>query len=322
MTRFLVTGSSGCIGAWTLRLLLDEGVDAIALDVTDDDHRLRLVLSDDELNALVKIQLDIRSLADVEDALARYEITHIVHLAALQVPFCAADPVRGAEVNVSGTTNLFEAARRTDGSVRGFAYASSAAVFGPPEMYPDGRVVDDSALSPATLYGVYKQANEGTARMYAADYGVGSIGLRPCIVYGPGRDQGMTSDPTKAIVAALAGRPAHIAFGGASTFQYTADTAACFIAAARAERHDGSVVNLGGPSETIAAFVESIETLVPEAAGTITYDPAPLALPSTYDGSGLDGLVGARSYRSIDAGIADSAEMFSRLLADGLVTTG
>ena len=51
---------------------------------------------------------------------------------------------------------------------------------------------------PPTLYGVYKQANEGQARNYWEEYGIRSVGLRPYIVYGPGRDQGLTSAPTTA----------------------------------------------------------------------------------------------------------------------------
>jgi len=73
----------------------------------------------------------------------------MVHLAALQVPFCRADPPRGAEVNVAGTVNLFEAARR-HGLSTSIAYASSAAVY-------DGAGV---TFTPANIYGVYKIANE------------------------------------------------------------------------------------------------------------------------------------------------------------------
>ena len=318
--RYLVTGSSGCIGAWAIRRLIDESASVVALDVSDDDHRLRLLLDTAELDALPRVRADIRVLSELEQVLAQHRISHVVHLAALQVPFCQADPVLGAEVNVVGTVNLLEAVRRSEGQVRGVSYASSVAVFGRTEMYEDGVATDDSPLAPLTLYGVYKQANEGTARLYAEDYGVGSIGLRPCIVYGPGRDQGMTSDPTRAIVAALAGRPSHIAFGGSSTFQHADDAAAAFISAARAERTDATVANLGGPSAEIASFVECIEKAVPEAAGTITHDHDPLALPSDYDGSGLDTLIGPVAYRSIADGVAGSVDQFRTLLADGLVS--
>jgi len=55
--RFLVTGAHGCIGAWVIRRLISEGADVVALDVSDDAHRLRMVLSESELAALVSPDL-------------------------------------------------------------------------------------------------------------------------------------------------------------------------------------------------------------------------------------------------------------------------
>ena len=82
---------------------------------------------------------------------------------------------------------------------------------------------------PGTLYGVYKRANEGTAHVYWADHGVASVGLRPHTVFGPGRDQGLTSAPTTAMLAAACGRPYRIPFGGTSQFQYAPDAARAFV---------------------------------------------------------------------------------------------
>src|SRR4029079_3184099 len=105
---------------------------------------------------------------------AAHGITRIVHLAALQVPLVAADPILGAEVNVTGTIRGREASRRST-TVRGVAYASSSAVFGSSGEW--GRA--------ETLYGVLKVCNEETARLYARDYGPPSVGLRPLRVLRP-----------------------------------------------------------------------------------------------------------------------------------------
>ena len=86
-------------------------------------------------------------------------------------------------------------------------YASSIAAYG-----PAGTLGGDD--QPSTLYGVHKRANESTALRYAEDYGVPSIGLRPHTVFGPARDQGLTSAPTVAMLAAAARVPNHIPFGG------------------------------------------------------------------------------------------------------------
>lgn len=182
--RFLVTGAMGCLGAWTVRLLLDEGADVLAFDLSRADHRLRLLLSDDELRNLPIVQGDITDGEGFRRVVEHEGITHIVHLAALQVPLCKADPVRGARVNVEETLNVFEVARARADQVQGLSYASSVAVFGPPDLYPGGVAGDESPPAPGTLYGAYKLANEGSARVYAAlrlpgQHGSGHVSMIP-----------------------------------------------------------------------------------------------------------------------------------------------
>ena len=136
---------------------------------------------------------DITELDALERVLDEHEITRVVHLAALQVPFVRANPPLGMRVNVAGTVNVFEAVSRRLDRIPGVAYASSTAVYSASDPSP---APEAGGTSPSTLYGVSKLADEGMARVYAADNGLPSIGLRPYVVYGPGRDQGMTSGPT------------------------------------------------------------------------------------------------------------------------------
>jgi len=199
----------------------------------------------------------------------------VVHLAAMLVPLAAADPPRGALVNVVGTVNVFEAVKRR--GLPGLAYASSAAVYD----RADGiSVVEDADGHPVTHYGVHKLANEGTARVYWQDGGIRSVGLRPHIVYGPGRDHGMTAGPTLAMAATVRGERYEIPFGGRAQFQYAPEAAAMFIDAARSPGDGATVRNLGGPSDHVADVIAAIEAAAPEAAGTITYkEDVLLALP-------------------------------------------
>jgi nucleoside-diphosphate-sugar epimerase len=121
------------------------------------------------------------------------------------VPFCRADPPRGALVNVVGTVNVFEAARRRAGQMAPVVYTSSIAVFTADDADPaSGRLTAAAYPHPPNHYGVFKQANEGNARIYWLDSGVSSIGVRPMTIYGVGRDQGMTSGPTKAFATSRA----------------------------------------------------------------------------------------------------------------------
>ena len=172
---FMLTGSMGCIGAWTLRNLVREGVRVVATDLATDPVRPRQVMSAAELSQVKFAKLDVTDLNAVKQLVADEGVTHIVHLAGLQVPFCRANPSVGAAVNVVGTVNILEAARAHWGQVKGVSYASSLAVLGPTELYPDTPVKDDAPLLPATLYGVYKQANEWTARIYWQDSQIPTI---------------------------------------------------------------------------------------------------------------------------------------------------
>jgi UDP-glucuronate 4-epimerase len=263
--RWLVTGALGCLGAWTAVTLVREGHGVVAFDLGTDDRRLRLIASPDELARAQFVQGDITDLTAVEAVLADHAITHIVHLAALQVPFCKADPVLGSRVNVTGTVNVFEAAKRHELETT-IAYASSAAVYDA-----------NGEIAPTTLYGVYKLANEGTAAAYWRDDGIGSIGLRPFSVYGPGRDQGVTSGPTLAIEAAVHGEPYRIAFGGRTQLHYAHDVARAFVQAARSAPTGAAIYNLGGPATSIADFVAALEAAVPGAQ--IEFDESPLPFP-------------------------------------------
>src|SRR5688572_5660131 len=134
---FMLTGSLGCIGAWTLRNLVREGIRVVATDLATDPVRPRQVMSEEELAQITFAKLDVTDLNAVKQLVADQGVTHIVHLAGLQVPFCRANPSVGAAVNVVGTVNILEAARAHWGQVQGLSYASSLAVLGPAEQYPD-----------------------------------------------------------------------------------------------------------------------------------------------------------------------------------------
>ena len=315
--RFLVTGALGCIGAWTIRALVREGVPVVAFDLGSDARRLRLVMTDEELAAVTFVRGDITDIASVEAALDAHTITNVIHLAALQVPFCRADPPRGALVNVVGTVNIFEAVKRRAERMGPIVYTSSIGMYGSADAdAATGRLGEQATAHPLNHYGVYKQANEGTARVYWLDDRLSSIGLRPMTVYGVGRDQGMTSGPTKAIVAALLGQPYKIGFGGATLFQYVDDVAGTLLAASRSRLDGAHVFNLGGSVATMTQLVETIESIVPEARGLVTFDPTPLPFPADIDHDGL-AAIGPVPVTPFADGVAASAEIYRALARRG-----
>lgn len=310
--RFLVTGAYGCIGAWVLRELLAAGAVAVAADLSGGSPRLGLVLDDEYDERLVRVALDVTDLAALERVIDEQEITRVIHLAALQVPFCRADPALGAAVNVVGTVNVLEAARRRRDQIAHVVYASSIAAFDS----PDGHVQTAMHDTPATLYGIYKRAGEQAATRYWLDDELPSIGLRPHTVFGPGRDQGLTSAPTMAMLAAAAGHPYAIPYGGAAQFQYAPDVARAFVQAAVADAQGAAVHNLRGVAHSIADVVDTIVDACPHAAGSISFGETPLSFPATVDSDGLEEAIGELEETPFPVAVNDTIKRFRTALAD------
>jgi nucleoside-diphosphate-sugar epimerase len=315
--RFLVTGALGCIGAWVVRNLVREGAKPVVFDLANDPRRLKLIMTPEELAKVTFVAGDITDLAALERALDEHAISNIIHLAALQVPFCRADPPLGARVNVVGTVNVFDAVARRKDRMGHVVYASSVAVYDAADAGADAVVQHGVTGHPTNLYGVYKQANEGTARIHWQDNQVASIGLRPYTVYGPGRDQGMTSLPTKAMFAAAVGQPYHIPFGGRGIFQYADDVAKSFIACARAQFAGVEIFNLTGSVVHMREVVDAIEAAAPEARGQITFDDTVLALPEDVDATPLEQVIGAPIVTPIKQAVGETVALFRERVASG-----
>ncbi len=315
--RYLITGALGCIGAWTVKTLVDDGASVVTFDKGSDARRLRLIMEPDALREVTMIEGDITDAAAIDGALDEHDITNIIHLAALQVPFARADPRAGALVNVVGTVNVFEAAKRHRERLGPVVYAGSIGMFAAGDADPhDGSLHVDAAAHPLNHYGVYKLANEGSARVYWLEDGVRSVGLRPMIIFGPGRDQGMTSGPTRAVLAALLGREFEIPFGGRSLFQYAADAAAAFIAASRSGLDGARVYNLGGSLVSIDEIIAALERAVPGASKLVSHKEQPLPFPEHIESGSLAEL-GELPMTPIDEAVARTVAVFHGRLAEG-----
>jgi nucleoside-diphosphate-sugar epimerase len=308
---FLITGAHGFIGAWVVKHLLARDARVVIFDRSMDAERLRLIMSDEEIAATEVVPGDVTDAGSLSSVIDTQRVTNVIHLAGLQVPTCRADPRLGAMVNVIGTINVFEAARRARGQITNVTYASSAAVFG--QMEEEHAMTEQDEPRPTTHYGVFKQCNEGNARVYYLEHGVNSIGLRPLTVYGVGRDFGLTSAPTKAMKAAVAGRPFHIRFGGRTDFQYVADTAEVFIRAATSSVTGAQVFNLHGETVSINEVIAEIERDWPDARGTITCADEPLAIPAEMDDTAIRKALGQLPATTLANGVKATIERFAFL---------
>ena len=316
----LITGGCGFFGTWFVHRLLADGDSVTVFDVSLNTSRWELILSPSDI-ARVKFvagRIDDDSFVATVAALAP---DAILHLAGLQIPTCRDNPVLGARVNVIGTLNVFEAAKAMVAAGKpapALVYASSAAVFGPDADYPDGPVGDAATPNPASHYGAYKLCCEHAAKAYFLANGLSSVGLRPLCVYGPGRDQGLTSFPSRSIAAAVAGVPFVIPFTGATSYIHIREVADMFVACARQGAGGGArVYTVGGDSVDTADFISLLDAAVPGAKALITCTGAPLSIASRMDDSALRKDVPGLLRLSMSEGIAESVKVFSQLKAEG-----
>jgi UDP-glucose 4-epimerase len=312
---YFITGAQGCIGSWVVKALVERGDTPVVFDRSSDSSRLDAIIDKEHMEQLRFAVGDITNTAEVLNALEESRAQRVIHLAGLQVPTCKADPVGGAMVNVIGTLNLFEAVKTL--GVKSVVYASSAAVYG---LNEDSGPLDESAAcEPSTHYGVFKQANEGNAKIYFLDHGISSVGLRPLTVYGVNRDTGLTSDPTKAMKAAILDRPFHIRFGGVTDFQYVADTAATFVACADQLPTGASVFNLHGNSVAVASVARIINQQAQRELVTFGGPDIPVA-PSMNDAA-IRNVIKGLPATPLEEGIEETMAMFSLLRDEGRLDT-
>jgi nucleoside-diphosphate-sugar epimerase len=314
--RVLVTGAQGCIGSWVTKLLLDRSIETLVYDLDPNPARLSLIAPAEHIR---KLRIETGAIEDTNriKTLVKHEgITHIVHLAAVLIPFCQEHPVRGAITNVIGTLNVFEAARDAGRPIR-IGYASSAAVWGPEESYEDRPLSERDPLRPQTHYGVYKQANEGNARVFYSMNGISSIGLRPWTVYGIGRDRGLTADPTIATKAVVLGRPFQIRVTGFMDLQYVEDVADAFLQCLISDLEGAHNFNLSGDIVEIGDFIRMLDELHPGAAKLITANGPHVPIAYKMDDSALREKVPGMRKTPLREGLNRTLDGFERLRIEG-----
>lgn len=311
--KFFVTGGTGCIGGWVVKNLVESGEEVFALVRNPAKlSGLSLIMSEEDIAKIHVVKGDISDYKAVEEGIVGNEVDYVIHLAGMQLPFCKADPILGAKVNVEGTVNVFEAAKRR--GLKSVVYASTTAVYGNLDEYEGGVYDNHSPFIPHAHYGVYKIANEGTAKVYFESDGISSMGIRPYVVYGPLRDQGMTSTPTTAMKEVLKGNSYEISYGGDFDFQYADDAAKTFIQAAKATFTGAHCYNFPANSVNMEEVVEAIEEAYPQAKGKLTYVHESLPFPKNVSGSELEDIIGKLPVTPLKEGVRLSMEIFKEKL--------
>ena len=209
----------------------------------------------------------------------------------------------GARVNVEGTINVLQTAREL--GLKRTVYASSVAALGMP---PGGDWKE-------TLYGAYKAANEHSAYVYWADWQVPSVGIRPNVVYGIARDQGVSSKATVAIQAAAMGEAFEVPYAGKLSWLYAGEAAAAFIAAVSRDGDGAPVFDLNGSCLSVEDGLEMVRALAPDARVSCTGSPFPF--PPDMDDGPLRAHVGDYPSVTVEEGVKATYEAFRSLMAEG-----
>lgn len=299
----LITGAAGCIGAWVVKKLLDQGAKPVVFDLTENRERLNLIMPD--ADDVIWETGDITDYERLCDVIKAHDIYAIIHLAALQVPYCKMDPIGSVKVNVLGTAHIFEAARQN--GIKRLAYASSIAS---PAMG------DNDYL--ATLYGAHKVCGEQMAAVYWQDWQVPSVCIRPGVIYGPGRDRGMSAAPTVAMLAAFNGQSHAIPFSGPVAFVHVEDAADRFIGAVSRGVEGAPVFDMQGTEADVADVILEIGRHIQGA--NIEMSGSALPFPHAADDGALDKFIGARAYKTMKEGIAQTLATFERARTRGILT--
>lgn len=269
----LVTGGTGFIGSYVAADLLAHGHEVVAYDLNTDPRILEKLGIEDDVEI---VRGDVTEPTNVIRAVKESGATRIVHLAALLTTTAEEHPRAALDVNVQGTSNVFEAATTLDDQVERVAWASSAAVFAPPRNYDDGGdwwVTEDDLVRPDTLYGATKEYNEHQARVYRETRGLDDVALRPTVAYGAYRETGGSAFLANIVEKPAVGESFSVEYGDQEIdWQHVRDIAQSFRLAAFADEADLSrrVYNVRGELASIREAASVVEDILPDADLTVS----------------------------------------------------
>lgn len=268
MTHYLVTGGCGFIGSHLVDSLIEAGHRVRVLDDLSTGRRANVPAACEVMVG------DVADHATVERAMAG--VDRCFHLAAIaSVELCNRDWVGTHRVNLGGTINVFDAARRHGGTPVPVVYASSAAVFGTPQETP---LTETSPTRPISAYGADKLGCELHGHVAGLIHGVPTVGLRFFNIYGPRQDG---SSPYSGVISnflmrARDGRPVTINGTGTQMrdFVHVSDAVRFLNAAMAHALPEATVFNVcSGRPISIRALAETIVELAGRAV-EITHGPA------------------------------------------------
>ena len=245
--KVVVFGGCGFLGSWLVKKLLDNNFKPIIFDKEINKNLLKKIidLSGKEIDF---IKGDITDYNQVFAASQRGEI--LINLAGLMTPDCSQNPVAGNAVNVVGSINVFEAGKNQNNKF--VIYTSSGGVFGRN---------DQELPFPETHYGAFKLAVEGIARAMFLENKFSSFGLRPFVIYGPGREIGGTAGLSLACKASARNEDYTIPFSGKAGFVFVDDVTEIIFRLIKQRPKGANVLNINGISSEISDIIKILSKI-------------------------------------------------------------
>ncbi len=287
MKNILIFGGCGFLGSWITKALLKKNLKITIFDLRIKTDLLKNLIGND-LNKINFIEGDI---SDYEQVLkATEDMNYILNLAGLMTPDCSSNPSLGAEVNVKGSINVFEAIKKNN--IKFLIYTSSGGVYGNEDKYNP---------FPETHYGAFKLAVEGMARAYFNESLISSVGLRPFVIYGPGREVGGTAGVTLACKAAKQNFEYTVGFSGKVGFVYVEDVTNLVERLIDKAPVGAITMNINGITTSVENFVSIIKKNIPNA--NVKFSGKPLSVVEEILGGEPSKTFKDFKYTSLDNGI-------------------
>ena len=287
MKNILIFGGCGFLGSWITKSLLKKNLKITIFDLRIKTELLKNLIGD-EFNNIDFIEGDI---TDFEGVLkATKDMDYILNLAGLMTPDCSSNPSLGAEVNVKGSINVFEAIKRNN--IKFLIYTSSGGVYGNEDKYNP---------FPETHYGAFKLAVEGIARAYFNESLISSVGLRPFVIYGPGREIGGTAGVTLACKAAKQNLKYTVGFSGKAGFVYVEDVTNLVERLIDKSPVGALTINVNGITASVEDFLSIIKKKIPDAK--VTLNGKPISVVEEILGGEPSKIFKDFKYTSLDYGI-------------------
>lgn len=259
MSRILVTGANGFIGAELVKALAARGDEIVAFDVVTG--AVLKGVAERHRNVAIAPG-EITEWQHVANLLRDHRPDAIVHCAAIVGVVASADaPFATMRVNIEGALNVFESMRLF--GVRRVLNISTEEIYGD---FQAPRITEDHPCFPTMPYGISKFAVEQLGRDYRRNHGIEAINLRTCWVYGPGLPRPRV--PKILVDAAVDGTPLHVPAGGDFRVDhvYIDDLVSGVLAALDKPEHRYDAYHLSsGEAPSLFEIVDIIRELVPGA---------------------------------------------------------